>query len=249
MSVTALQEAIRARKTPLALGISPEPDKVSEKIKKNFIEMFGPGPMAEAESLRFHGTQALTAAEGKLPAAVISAAAYLPYGMMGMDVLWNLVSAAKAKGFYVILDCAAADAAPWLATGADGYTVTPYAGSGVCRPGEGEAVFALVRTAGVGADEVQELRAGDRPLYAAVAEQMARHGAGLVVETGYSLDIRELRRRCEKAFFLLKHCDAENALPAFDDYGHGALVVDDTIQYGADVDAAIKAMKQWVSVV
>lgn len=249
MSITALQQAIREKKTPLALGLDPALDRISEKIRKNFEEMFGPGPMAEAESLRYHGTQALSAAEGKLPAAVICADAYLPYGTMGMDVLWNLISAAKAKGFYVILDCAAARPKAWLPCGADGFTVTPYPGGDVCDLGEEHAAFALVRTDNPGGGDLQTLRAGDRPLYAAAAAQMVRRGAALAMETGYSLDIKELRRRFEKTFFLLKHCDGENALPAFDDYGHGALVVDDDIQYGTDVEEKIKAFRQWVSVV
>ena len=248
MSLIALQQAICQKKTPLALGLSPELSRLSDKIKHNFSEMFGEGAMADAESLRYHGTAALSAAEGKLPAVVISAAAYLPYGTMGMDVLCNLVSAAKAKGFYVILDCAASRGKAWDFTGADGYTVNPYMGGDVCDLGEDRAAFALVRTVGSGSD-VQTLRAGDRPLYAAVAEQMVRRGAALAVESGYSLDIKELRRRFDKAFFLLKNCDGENALPAFDAYGHGALVVDDEIQYSADVDETVRAFKQWVNVI
>jgi hypothetical protein len=54
-----------------------------------------------------------------------------------------------------------------------------------------------------------------------------------------------------KLFLLLTHCDADSAAYAFDDYGHGALVVDDTIQAAADeaaAAAAVKAMKQYVTV-
>ena len=94
--------------------------------------------------------------------------------------------------------------------------------------------------------------AGDRRLYLAVAEQMARRGAGAVIETGYSLDIREVRKKQEKLFLVLTGCDAESAEHAFDDYGHGALVVDDTIRGAGDVKeaamAAVKAMKQYVTV-
>lgn len=94
--------------------------------------------------------------------------------------------------------------------------------------------------------------AGDRKLYAAAAGQMARHGAALLVETGYSLDIKELRRRAEKSFLLLTGCDGENALPAFDDYGHGALLADGDLQYAEKpaeaIDEAIRRMKQLVPV-
>lgn len=97
MSIERLQAAIREKKTPVALGLAPEIDKVPAKILKNFEDMFGPGMMANAEALRFHGCQAMDAAQGKLPAVVISAEHYLRYGMMGADVLSNLTGAASAR--------------------------------------------------------------------------------------------------------------------------------------------------------
>lgn len=45
MSVTDLQQRIRQKKTPLALGLRPELEKLSPKILKNFTDMFGPGSM------------------------------------------------------------------------------------------------------------------------------------------------------------------------------------------------------------
>ena len=75
--------------------------------------------------------------------------------------------------------------------------------------------IAAVRTGG----QVQSLVAGDRALWLSVAEQMARRGAALAVSTGYSLDVRDVRRVCPGAFLLLEDCDGENALPAFDDTG------------------------------
>lgn len=55
MSIAVLQDKIRARKTPLALVLSPEADKLNPKITKNFTDLYGPGDMAEAEALRYHG--------------------------------------------------------------------------------------------------------------------------------------------------------------------------------------------------
>ena len=65
-----LQRRIRERKTPLALTLAPDPARLSEKILKNFTDMFGDTPMAQAEALRYHGTTLLDAAEGRLPAVV-----------------------------------------------------------------------------------------------------------------------------------------------------------------------------------
>ena len=230
MSVTDLQQRIRQKKTPLALGLRPELEKLSPKILKNFTDMFGPGSMAEAEALRYHGTTLLDAAAEKLPAVMLHG----------------------AKGLYVILGIGAEEPALWQGYGADAITVDPYMGSDCCDAGE-QAVFALVRTCNKSGGEVQRLMAGDRPLYLAVADQMARHGASLVVGTGYRLDIRDVRRQCPKSFLLLPECDGENAVPAFDEYGHGAMLVDFDLQYAEEpaqaVPAAAQLLKQWVTVV
>ena len=239
MSLAQLQAHIRARKTPLALTLSPDPSRLSPKILKNFTDMFGDVPMARAEALRYHGTTMLDAAAGLLPAVVLRADAYLSQGMMGADVLANLITAAHAKELYVILDVNAADPAPWLSYGADAVTVCPYAGSDCLSVPEGLPVRTLM--------------AGDRALWLSLAEQMARRGAALSVATGYSLDVRDVRRCCPTAFLLLPGCDGENALAAFDDFGHGALLADETLQYAADPAAAaaeaVAALKKWVTVV
>ena len=250
MSIDRLQAAIREKKTPVALGLAPEIDKIPAKILKNFEEMFGPGMMANAEALRFHGCQVMDAAQGKLPAVVISAEHYLRYGMMGADVLSNLTGAAAARGLYAIVDCRTTRPELWLTSpmAGDGFTVMPYVGGDCVPENTDKGIFAVVRTANERSGEVQNLIAGDRPLYAAVAQQMARRGAALVVETGYSLDVKEIRKRAGNAFLLLPYCDGQNALPAFDDMGHGAMVVDYSLQYGGDVDAAVSEMKAWVSV-
>lgn len=70
---------------------------------------------------------------------------------------------------------------------------------------------------------------------------------------GYRLDIRDVRRQCPKSFLLLPECDGENAVPAFDEYGHGAMLVDFDLQYAEEpaqaVSAAAQLLKQWVTVV
>ena len=234
MSIALLQEKIRARKTPLALVLGPEADKLPARITKNFTDMYGPGDMAQAEALRYHGSQLISQTAPLLPAVVLQAERYLRYGFMGMDVLANLVNMAKAQGLYTIVDARTAAPAVYVEGGirADGVTVTPYPGSDVCRVGEDKSVFAAVRTGNPSAPEIQNLLSGDRRLYLAAADQMVRHGAALMAETGYVLDVKELRSRAPKAFLLLLGCDGENALPAFDDYGRGALIADTALSIG-----------------
>ncbi|MFQ9052925.1 MAG: hypothetical protein ACLR5H_06935 [Oscillospiraceae bacterium] len=61
-------------------------------------------------------------------------------------------------------------------------------------------MFAAVRTGNPSAPEIQNLLSGDRRLYLAAADQMVRHGAALMAETDYVLDVKELRSRAPKAF-------------------------------------------------
>ena len=178
MSIAVLQDKIRARKTPLALVLSPEADKLNPKITKNFTDLYGPGDMAEAEALRYHGSQLIGQAAPLLPAVVLRAERYLRCGFMGMDVLANLVNMAKTQGLYTIVDARTSAPEVYTAGGihADGVTVTPYPGSDVCRAAEDKSVFAAVRTGNPSAPEIQSLMSGDRRLYLAAAEQMLQSG-------------------------------------------------------------------------
>ena len=255
MSIALLQEQIRGKKTPLVLGLGPDAAQIAPNIRRSFTEMYGESVMATAEALRYHGCQVLDAAADRLAAVVLDAAAYLRYGAMGFDVLANLTGAAKARGLYTVIDTRGAAASPWLAgiPQADAVTVLPWLGGDACDAGEEKAVFAVVTTDNPTAGEMQRLIAGDRKLFLAAVEQLARQGAGVVLESGYALDIRDVRRKLDKTFLLLTHCTPQAAESAFDDYGHGAALVDSTIQYAADMPAAVEKavseLKEWVTVV
>lgn len=252
MSVEKLQQAIRRCKTPVALGLRADETVLKPALLRQFTEMYGEGAFAAVEALRYHGCRLLEQTAGIVPAVHLDVMSYLRYGSAGLDVLQNLCAAATSHGFYVIADCRADTPGGWfdILPEADAITVSPYSGGESCCVGEDKAAFALLRTAGSG--EVQNLMAGDRRLYLAVADQMARRGCGGVIETGYSLDIREVRKKQPKLFLLLTNCTPEDAEYAFDDYGHGALVVSDAIRSADDpaeaARAAVKAMKQIVTV-
>ncbi len=254
MSVERLQESICRLKTPVALVLDPREERLHPKFLKNFTDMYGDCPMAHAEALRFHGSQTISRAAGKLPAVMLRAEPYLARGFMGMDVLSNLVHMAKNQGMYTIVDARCAGTEPWLRGGinADAVTVLPYGGAESCRVGEDKLVIAVVRTRDAGAASVENLMAGDRQVFLAAGEQMARAGAACMAETGYSLDVRDLRRRLKDTFLLLSGCDGDNAYPAFDEYGRGALVADGELQYADDlpaaIDEAVAAMKKVIQV-
>lgn len=149
MSIEHLQELIRSCKTPIALQLNPDLERVSPKIRKNFTDLYGDCPMSRAETLRYHGSQLISLAAGKLPAVLLRADCYLRCGFMGMDVLSNLVNMAKNQGMYTIIDARTVYPDVWVGgeVNADGVTVMPYIGSDCCAVSEGKAAFAAVRTA------------------------------------------------------------------------------------------------------
>ena len=92
------------------------------------------------------------------------------------------------------------------------------------------------------------LHAG-RPTVPGLLLVLPLRGEALAMEN----DVRELRRRLKDAFLLLDGCGGEAASYAFDDFGRGAMVIDDSLQYAEDVpaamDDAVREMKHWVTVV
>ena len=243
MSIERLQACIRRCKTPVALVLDPGEDRLDQKILKNFTDMYGDCPMAHAEALRYHGSQAISQTAEVLPAVILRAEPYLRQGFMGLDVLSNLVNMAKNQGMYTIVDARCAGTEPWLHGGvnADAVTVLPYDGAESCKAAEDKLVIAVLRTRDAGVASVQNLMAGDRQVFLAAGEQMTRAGAACMAETGYSLDVKELRRKLKGAFLILSGCDADNAYPAFDEFGRGAMLADEALQYAPDMDAAIDA--------
>jgi orotidine-5'-phosphate decarboxylase len=245
MSITVLQQKIREKKTPVALGLSPNFEKISPKIAGRFRQMYCDSVQTYTESIRYHCGELIEKTAELLPAVVLDAAAFLRYGSVGLEVLENLVSAARAHGMYTIVDARTTCPDNWLGgyVGADGVTALPYLGSdGYHTDKEDKAIFVVLRTANASAFEVQELMAGDRKLYAAVAERVSRQGEalGAAVGSDFPLDVKELRRKMGKTFLLLTDTTPRTAAYAFDDFGHGALVVNGAIEQAEDPEAAAR---------
>lgn len=130
--------------------------------------------------------------------------------------------------------------------GCDCLTINAYLGSDGINPfikdcvAHDRAVFALVKTSNPSSGELQNVVAGDRKVYNVVGDLLERLAKDTVDKYGYTcvgavtgatypVDIRDLRRRLEKTFFLVpgygaQGGTAEDVQNAFDEYGHGAIV-------------------------
>ena len=129
---------------------------------------------------------------------------------------------------------------------ADCVTLNGYMGSDSIKPfleaakGEGKCVFVLVKTSNPGSGELQDIVAGDRLVYQVMGDLNERVAAGTEGKYGYTIagavtgatypsDIRALRKRLGKTFFLVPGYGAQGGTAAdvqyaFDKYGHGAIV-------------------------
>ena len=129
---------------------------------------------------------------------------------------------------------------------ADCVTLNGYMGSDSIRPfleaarEEDKCVFVLVKTSNPGSGELQDIVAGERLVYQVMGDLNARIAAGTEGKYGYTMagavtgatypsDIRALRKRLEKTFFLVPGYGAQGGTAddvryAFDKYGHGAIV-------------------------
>lgn len=129
---------------------------------------------------------------------------------------------------------------------ADCVTINGYMGSDAIAPflkiaqEEDKSVFVLVKTSNPSSGELQDMVAGDRQVYTVMADLCKRLGAGTEGEKGYETlgavvgatypaELKELRRRMERTFFLVpgygaQGGGAEDVKWAFDRYGWGAVV-------------------------
>jgi len=103
-----------------------------------------------------------------------------------------------------------------------------------------KSIFALVKTSNPSSGELQDLICGDRSLYTAVGDLLARisqdtigdygySAVGAVVGATYPSDARALRERLKHTFFLVpgygaQGGGAEDVAPCFDRFGRGAIV-------------------------
>lgn len=128
----------------------------------------------------------------------------------------------------------------------DSITINAYLGSDGVRPfietckEHDKSIFALVKTSNPSSGELQDLIAGDRYLHAVVGDLMERlsletvgeYGftcVGAVVGATYPAEAHTLRRRLKNTFFLVpgygaQGGGAEDVAPAFNKYGHGAII-------------------------
>jgi orotidine-5'-phosphate decarboxylase len=195
-----LLNAIERRRSPVCVGIDPVIDKLPRSLRAA-----APGAAAAAAAVSGFSEAVIAAVAPHVPCIKLQAACFERYRSHGLNRLFALIGAARARELEVILDwkrgdigisaehyAAAAFDAGWT-NGADArpdwVTVSSYLGEDGITPflRDGFGAFALVRTSNPGGDVIQRQRLTDgRTVAEVIAQLVARCGQGSVGRRGYS---------------------------------------------------------------
>lgn len=229
-----LIEGVRAKNTPLCIGLDPFPDRIPL--------LFGDAANDTSAVLKF-GTAVIDIARQHACVLKPQLGLFEQFGEMGYAVARMLTSYAQQEGMLVLLDAKRGD----IGTTAEGYaratigdapgfnadavTVNPYMGKDTLEPfiaraqADGKGVAVLVRTSNPGAGDFQDLQVGGAPLWRRVAEMLAPECArlrgasgwsGLMAVAGatYPEEARQLREAMPDALFLVPGYGAQGASAA-----------------------------------
>lgn len=185
-----LVDAQKQKRTPLVLGVDPHLDRPG-----------APGVPLNSSLTRFC-CDIIDACAEFVVAVKPQLAFFEARGLEGMAAFAQVVAFAKSRRLITIADAkrgdigttSAAYAEAFLGDGdfaCDAITVNPYLGSDalapfVARVRAGRGLFVLVKTSNPSSGEFQDLSAGGRPVWEAVAERVSGWGSDFVGRCGLS---------------------------------------------------------------
>lgn len=241
MSIDALQEKIRKRKSALVADLTIYPGSLPEKWAEVGFE----------EGYRQYIPELLRGLKGLIPGVRFRLSAFALLGSDMLALLPELCAAASDLGFYVLLqapdlsdrDLAGLCAKRLEALDCDGVQIPFYAGSDVLEPFLPEwekkkrDIFVTARTPNRTAPELQDLLTGSRLVHVAAADRISRYAEGRTGKFGYARvavaasagapeSLKNLRVKYPNLFLLADGLDypsanLKNVSFAFDRLGRG----------------------------
>ncbi|MCC7084449.1 MAG: orotidine-5'-phosphate decarboxylase [Pirellulales bacterium] len=197
-----LAAAVRAKKTPVLVGLDPRWEALPEAIRN---QAGAEDSVAKAEAYTMFCRSVIDVVAPLVPAVKPQVAFFEELGPPGMQALADVVGYARSRGLLVIVDAkrndigstAEAYAAAYFGEGsttpwpADALTISPYLGSDSLEPFVsasqqcGGGVFVLVKTSNPGSGQFQDLICEGRPLYQHVAQYIEKLAVAEVGPSGY----------------------------------------------------------------
>lgn len=261
MSIDHLQNRIRKTKNPSVLEIWLD----YAQIPPCYLPEEKPIPR-----FREYVLSILAHLKGFIPAVRFSLASFAISGSEGMNVLTELMNAASAMDYYVIVDAPeilSPASAQLVADGLFGETspyncnaavISCYLGSDGWKPflpyceKNDKDIFVAVRTGNKSAPELQDLLSGSRIVHAVAADHVNRYGSQCVGKSGYSRvsvmasassteSLRSLRSKYSKLFLLVDGYDYPSA------NAKNCAAAFDKLGHGAAVCAGTSITQAWTN--
>lgn len=265
MSFDRLIEKIVQTQNPSVVGLDPKLEYVPQFIIDKKIKKYGKTLKAASKAILEFNKAIIDEIHDICPAIKPQAAYYEMYGYEGVKTLYKTIQYAQSKGMFVMTDGKRNDigatmeayAAAHLgltdvcgeeipAFGADALTVNGYLGTDGISPllekcdAYDKGIFVLIKTSNKSSGELQDLKIGDKTVYAVMGElcenwgkdHMGKYGyscVGAVVGATYPEQLAEMRKALPHTFFLVpgygaQGGGAEGVSKGFDKNGLGAIV-------------------------
>lgn len=265
MSFDRLIEKIVQTQNPSVVGLDPKLEYVPQFIIDKKVKKYGKSLKAASKAILEFNKAIIDEIHDICPAIKPQAAYYEMYGYEGVKTLYKTIQYAQNKGMFVMTDGKRNDigatmeayAAAHLgvtdvcgeeipAFGADALTVNGYLGTDGIAPllekcdAYDKGIFVLVKTSNKSSGELQDLKIGNKTVYATMGElcenwgkdHMGKYGyscVGAVVGATYPEQLEEMRKALPHTFFLVpgygaQGGGAEGVAKGFDKNGLGAIV-------------------------
>lgn len=265
MSFDRLIEKIVQTQNPSVVGLDPKLEYVPEFIVNKKIKKYGKTLKAASKAILEFNKAIIDEIHDICPAIKPQAAYYEMYGYEGVKTLYKTIEYAKENGMFVMTDGKRNDIGATMeayatahlgftevggeeisAFGADALTVNGYLGTDGIAPlldkcdKYDKGIFVLVKTSNKSSGELQDLKIGDKTVYATMGElcenwgkdHMGKYGyssVGAVVGATYPEQLAEMRKALPHTFFLVpgygaQGGGAEGVSKGFDKNGLGAIV-------------------------
>ena len=265
MSFDRLIEKIVQTQNPSVVGLDPKLEYVPQFIIDKKVKKYGKSLKAASKAILEFNKAIIDEIHDICPAIKPQAAYYEMYGSEGVKTLYKTIQYAQNKGMFVMTDGKRNDIGATMeayatahlgltdvcgeeipAFGADALTVNGYLGTDGIAPllekcdAYDKGIFVLVKTSNKSSGELQDLKIGDKTVYATMGElcenwgkeHMGKYGyscVGAVVGATYPEQLEEMRKALPHTFFLVpgygaQGGGAEGVAKGFDENGLGAIV-------------------------
>ena len=211
MSINKLVKDIKAKKSPIVVGLDPRIEMIPNEVKDKYFDKYGNTLEAVKHSLIEFNRGIIDSVSDLVPAVKPQIAFYEKYGIEGLIAYKDACSYAKSKGLYVIADIKRGDIGSTSkaysdahigyteingekvqAFESDSVTVNPYLGDDCLKEfvedikSYDKGMFILVKTSNKSSEQLQNLLVNGEAIYKKVGDLVNNWSQQTVDSCGYS---------------------------------------------------------------